>query len=137
MRAAIGSPGAQYFSADKIPIYQKGYKVEKHVDRVTNAELLTYYVRTDHTAVEVIEFYDAYFNGIGWKSSFEICQRHWDETAVKDVYGKLQSRQLFTSWQSPKADIKVSLWLIDKLDLKSSPDEVLVKFQIQTNRSAW
>jgi hypothetical protein len=135
MRTAIGSPGAQHFSADKIPIYQKGYNVEKHVDQAANAELLTFCVRTNYPAAEVIEFYDAYFNGIGWKSSFEICQRHWDETAVKGVYGKLQPRQLYTSWQSPEADKKVSLWLINR-HLKGSPDEILVKLQIHPNRSA-
>ena len=131
-QAASGSSDANHFSANEIPIYQKGYNVEKHVDHATQFELLTYFVRTDHPAAEVIEFYDAYFNGIGWKSSFEICQRHWDVTAVKDEYGKLQSRQLFTSWQSPHADLKVSLWLINRLYLKGPPEEVLVKFQIQT-----
>lgn len=128
-----GSSDADHFSADKIPIHQKGYQVEKYVDQATTSELLTYYVRTDHPAAEVIEFYDAYFNSIGWKSSFEICQRHWDETAVKDKSGKLSSRQLFTSWQSPEADIKASLWLINSLDLKRPPEEVIVKFRIQTS----
>jgi hypothetical protein len=130
-QAASGSPDANHFSADKIPIFQKGYNVEKYADPATKSEHLNYYVRTDHPAAEVIEFYDAYFNGIGWKSSFEICQRHWDETAVKDEYGQLQSQQLFTSWQSPEADLKVSLWLINRLNLKGPPGEVLVKFQIQ------
>jgi hypothetical protein len=131
--AAAGSSDANYFSADKIPIFQKGYNVEKYVDPATKSELLTYFVRTDHPAAEVIEFYDAYFNGIGWKSSFEICQRHWDEAAVKDDYGQLQSQQLFTSWQSPEADLKVSLWLINRLYHEGPPDEVLVKFQLQTS----
>jgi len=133
MHAASASSEADPFLADKIPIYQKGYHVEKHVDPATKSELLTYYVRTDQPAADVIEFYDAYFNGIGWKSSFEICQRHWDETAVKDKYGKLQAQQLFTSWQSPEADLKVSLWLINKLYSKGRPDEVLVKFRIEPN----
>jgi hypothetical protein len=132
-QAASGSSNADHFSADKIPIYQNGYNVEKYVDPATKSELLTYHVRTDHPAAEVIEFYDAYFNGIGWNSSFEICQRHWDETAVKDESGQLQSRRLFTSWQSPEADLKVSLWLINGLDLEGSSEEVLVKFQIQSS----
>jgi len=128
---ASGSSDIDHLSANEIPIFHKGYNVEKHVDQATQSEVLTYYVRTDHPAAEVIEFYDAYFNGIGWKSSFEICQRHWDETAVKDQYGKLQPQQLFTSWQSPKTDLKVFLWLINRLYLKGPPNEVLVKFQIQ------
>jgi hypothetical protein len=133
---APGSADADHFSADNIPIHQKGYQVEKYVDQVTTSENLTYYVRADHPAAELIEFYDAYFNGIGWRSSFEICQRHWDETAFRDVYGKLQSRQLYTSWQSPQADIKVSLWLINRPGLKQPPEEVLVKLQIQAGRPA-
>ena len=132
--AASGSPDADHFSAVKIPIYQNGYNVEKYIDPATKSELLTYHVRTDYPASEVIEFYDAYFNGMGWNSSFEICQRHWDETAVKDEYGQLQSRRLFTSWQSPEADLRVSLWLINGLNLKGSSEEVLVKFQIQNSR---
>lgn len=132
--AASGSPDADHFSVAKIPIYQNGYNVEKYVDPATKSELLTYHVRTNHPASEVIEFYDAYFNGMGWNSSFEICQRHWDETAVKDEYGQLQSRRLFTSWQSPEADLRVSLWLINGLNLKGSAEEVLVKFQIQNSR---
>lgn len=132
---ASGSSDANHFSANEIPIYQKGYNVEKSVDHDTQSILLTYYVRTDHPAAEVLEFYDAYFNGIGWTSSFEICQRHWDETAVKDENGILQSQQLFTSWQSPNSDLKVSLWLINRLYLKGPQDAVLVKFQIQTSRN--
>ena len=131
--AASGSSETGHFSASKIPIYQKAYQVETYVDPDTKSELLTYYIRTGNPAAEIIEFYDAYFNGIGWKSSFEICQRHWDETAVKDKYGQLQSQQLFTSWRSPEADLKVSLWLINRLNFKGPPDEVLVKFQIQTS----
>ena len=130
-QAASGSPGANPLLADKIPIYPKGYHIEKHVDPATKSTRLTYYVRTDQPAAEVIEFYDAFFNGIGWKSSFEICQRHWDESAVKDKYGKLQAQQLFTSWQSPEAALKISLWLINKLHSKGRPDEVLVKFKIE------
>ena len=132
--AASDSSDTIYFSADKIPIFPKGHNVQKYVDPATKSELLTYYVQTDHPAAEVIEFYDAYFNGIGWKSSFEICQRHWDETAVKDEYGQLQSQKLFTSWQSPAADLKVFLWLTNRLNPKGPPDEVLVRFQIQTSR---
>jgi hypothetical protein len=133
--AASGSPDARHFSTDEIPIYQSGYNIEKHIDHAAKSELLTYYVRTDDPAAELIEFYDAYFNGIGWKSSFEICQRHWDATAVKDEYGQQQSQQLFTSWQSPEADLKVSLWLINKMYLKRLAGEVFVKFQIQTSEN--
>ena len=131
--AVSGSSDADHFSVSEIPIYRNAYNVEKYVDHMTKSELLTYNVRMDHPAAEVIEFYDAYFNGIGWKSSFEICQRHWDETAVKDVHGKLRSKQLFTSWQSPETSLKVSLWLISRLYLKDHPDEVLVKFQIKSS----
>jgi len=132
-QAASGSSGATPLLADKIPIYQKGYRVEKHVDPATKSALLTYYVRTHQPAAEVIEFYDAFFNGIGWKSSFEICQRHWDETAATDKNGKPQAQQIFTSWQSPEADLKISLWLINKLHSRERPDEVLVKFKIERN----
>jgi len=130
--AASGSSYADHFSITEIPIYRNAYNVEKYVDHATKSELLTYSVRMENPAVEVIEFYDAYFNGIGWKSSFEICQRHWDETAVKDVHGRLRSKQLFTSWQSPETGLRVSLWLISRVDLKNYPDELLVKFQIES-----
>jgi hypothetical protein len=129
---ASGSSEAKHFSADQIPIYQKAYNVEKSVDQFTKSELLTYYIRTDHPAAELLEFYDAYFNGIGWRSSFEICQRRWAESAVEAEYGKLQPKQLFTSWQSPESDLKVSLWLINKINPTRRPDEVLVKLQVQT-----
>lgn len=131
--AASGSSDADHFSVGVIPIYRNAYNIEKYIDHTTKSELLTYNVRTDHPAAEVIEFYDAYFNGIGWKSSFEICQRHWDETAVKAKHGKLGSKQLFTSWQSPETGLKVSLWLISRLHLKDHPDEILVKFQIKSS----
>lgn len=130
--AASDSSEADHFSVTDIPIYRNAYNVEKHVDHAAKVELLTYHVRTKNPAAGVIEFYDAYFNGIGWESSFEICQRHWDETAVKDVHGKLQSRQLFTSWQSPETGQKASLWLISRLDAKNHPDELLVKFEIKS-----
>jgi hypothetical protein len=125
-----GSSDAEHFSINEIPIYRNAYNVEKYVDHATKSERLTYSVRTDNPAAEVIEFYDAYFNGIGWKSSFEICQRHWDESAVKDVHGKLRSKQLFTSWQAPETGLKASLWLISRLDLNNNADDLLVNFQI-------
>ena len=132
-QAAAGSSQADRFSSSRIPIIPNGYHVETLVDPAAEAEFLTYYVRTTHPAAEVLEFYDVYFNGIGWQSSFEICQRHWDESAFKNASGKLRAQQLFTSWQSPDADLKVSLWLISKPHLKGPPDEVLVKFSIQNN----
>jgi hypothetical protein len=132
-QAASGSSEADRFSSSRIPIFPQGYHVETHVDPATKSELLAYYVRRAHPAAEVLKFYDVYFNGIGWQSSFEICQRHWDDTAFNKANGKLQARQLFTSWQSPDAKIKVSLWLISKPYPKSPPEEVLVKFSIQSN----
>ena len=132
-QAAAGSSQADRFSSSQIPIFPEGYHVETLVDHATKSEILTYHVRTTHTAAEVLEFYDVYFNGIGWQSSFEICQRHWDETAFKNTNSKLQAQQLFTSWQSPDADLEVSLWLIRKPYLKRPPDEVLVRFSIQSN----
>ena len=131
--SAAGTSEGERFLSSRIPIFPKGYHVETHVDPATNSELLSYYVRTTHPAAEVLEFYDVYFNGIGWQSSFEICQRHWDDTAFKNANGKLQVQQLFTSWQSPDAEINVSLWLINKPYLKAPPDEVLVKFSIRSN----
>lgn len=129
--AGSGSSEADPFSVTEIPIYRNAYNVEKHVDLAAKSEFLAYYVRTENPAAEIIEFYDAYFNGIGWKSSFEICQRHWDETTVKDVHGKLRSKQLFTAWQSPETGQKASLWLISRRDFKNHPNELLVKFQIK------
>jgi hypothetical protein len=131
-QAASGSSDPERFSSSQIPIFPKGYQVETRIDPATKSEHMVYYVRTAHPAAEVLEFYDVYFNGIGWQSSFEICQRHWDDTASIDLNGRLQAQQLFTSWQSPDAALKVSLWIINRPDLKGPPDEVLVRFSIQT-----
>ena len=65
------------YSFVEIPVYHKGYNVKQSVNHSKQTKSLSYHVQTNHPAAEVIEFYDAYLNGRGWRSSFEICQRNW------------------------------------------------------------
>jgi hypothetical protein len=46
-QAASGSSDANYFSAGKIPIFQKDYRVKKYVDPATKSEL-SVQIETSH-----------------------------------------------------------------------------------------
>ncbi|MGB9437546.1 MAG: hypothetical protein WCB15_06360, partial [Desulfobacterales bacterium] len=48
-----------------------GYDIKKEVDRSARTKSTRYRVHTKFPAAEVLQFYDAYFNAKGWRSSFE------------------------------------------------------------------
>ena len=95
----------------EIPVYHKGYNVTQSYDYSTQTKSLSYHVQIDHPAAEVIEFYDAYLNGRGWRSSFEICQRNWGNLSDGAKADKLSAKQLFASWQHLELNLKLALWL--------------------------
>ena len=106
----------------EIPIFPGGFNVKKIINESEHKKSLSYHVQIEYPAAEVLEFYDAFFNAKGWISSFEICQRHWDDSPGDIQTGEFKERQLFASWQNPKANLKAELWLkyesFDQEDLK-------------------
>lgn len=115
----------------KIPVYHGGYNVEKFYDASKETKSVTYQIQTTHPPAEVLEFYDTYFNGSGWRSSFETCQRNWEGLADRPRAGVSLVRQLYASWEHPEMNLKAVLWLTYEADNKASQNEVVVKCQIQ------
>lgn len=115
----------------EIPIFHKGYNVKKIYDSSESTKSVTYHVRTEYPATEVLEFYDSYFNARGWISSFEICQRHWDgfNDGNKTIAGL--GRQLFASWEHPQGDLQLVLWLKYEPSSQGEQQEVFVECQLQ------
>ena len=95
----------------EIPVYHKGVNVTRSYDHSKQTKFLSYHVQTDHPAAEVIEFYDAYLNGRGWRSSFEICQRNWGTLSDGANADDFSAKQLFASWQHLEFNLKLDLWL--------------------------
>ena len=95
----------------EIPIFPGGFNVKKIINESEHKKSLSYHVQIEYPAAEVLEFYDAFFNAKGWISSFEICQRHWDDSSGDFQTDAPTERQLFASWQNPKANLKAELWL--------------------------
>ena len=91
----------------------------------------SYIVRMNYPAAEIIEFYDSFFNGSGWISSFEICQRHWAVPADVSKDAEPAARQMFTSWVHPELDLSVVIWLKYESIDNQRRGEVIVEGRLQ------
>ena len=121
---------ADPFPSTEIPVFHSGYHIKKEIDRSKGTKSISYYVQTKFPAAEVLQFYDSYFNAKGWRSSFEICQRHWDRLPDRTKAGGLSGKQLFTAWEHPELSLKAVLRLeYEKVDAKWQ-DELAVRCQL-------
>lgn len=84
--------------AAEIPTFSGGYDVNKFLDHSKQTITVNHRVQTLHPAAEVLEFYDTYFNGRGWISSFETCQRNWADFVDTTKKSEPAVRLLFVSW---------------------------------------
>ena len=116
--------------AVEIPIFEGGYNVKKTVDTSRETKFITYQVQTNTPPTEVIEFYDAYFNGNGWHSAFEICQRNWADPGTEMKTAVPILRQFYASWAHPKKNLKAVLWLTYEAEDTALQNEVVVQFQL-------
>lgn len=127
---ASGSTSDPYPAFD-IPIYQGGYNIIKKFNPADGSNIVNYSVRLKPPAAEIIEFYDSYFNGAGWISSFEICQRHWDDLADGKSTDTFPLKQMYASWEQPELDLKVVLWLRHDPTKQPVRDVVTVECRLQ------
>lgn len=114
-----------------LPIYEGGYNLQKFFDASKETKSIRYYLQTDHPPTDVLEFYDAFFNGSGWRPSFEICQRNWEDLSKETETTGLFQRQLFASWEHPELNLKAELWLTYEMTDKGPQNEVSVKCRLQ------
>jgi hypothetical protein len=124
--AADSSPNAE------IPIFHDGYNVKKVFDPFRETWTVKYRVQTLYPAAEVLEFYDVYFNGKGWISSFETCQRNWMDPGDRTKASEPDARLLFASWEHAGSNQKVLLWIRHQTHFDERQDEVVVEYQLQT-----
>jgi hypothetical protein len=115
----------------EIPVFQGGYNISREMNSHPAARTITYSVHIKNPAAEIIEFYDAYLNGRGWISSFEICQRQWTESADETGTGGLAARQMFASWAHPDLNLKLDLWLKHASAENQHQSVVVVKGSLQ------
>ena len=123
---------ADLFPSIEIPIFDNGYDIKKEVDRSGGTKSISYRVQTEFPAAEVLEFYDSYFNAKGWRSSFEICQRHWDRLPDGTKAGGPSGKQLFTSWEHSEFNLKAVLRLEYEIVNGKWQDELTVRCRLQT-----
>ena len=125
------------YSTVIIPIYKGGHNFHKFFDATTETKSIRYYVQTDYPPTDVLEFYDAFFNGSGWHPSFEICQRNWEDLIIKET-GTAGSflRQLFASWEHSELNLKAELWITYEMTDKGPQNEVSVKCQLRPIRGS-
>ncbi len=114
----------------KIPIFQGGYNLEEYFDASNEIKSVTYRVQANNPPTEVLEFYDAYFNGSGWRSAFETCQRNWENSHDGKKRAEPIFRQLYASWAHPGKNLKAVLWLTYAAKNNASQNEVVVQFQL-------
>ena len=113
-----------------VPIYSNGYDIAEETDHGSKTKSVSYLVQTKFPAAEVIEFYDAYFNANGWQPSFEICQRHWDHSAIGSKTKSLAGTHLFTSWEHPEHKLSAVLRLEYSLKDGSLVDVLAVRCEL-------
>ena len=114
----------------KIPIFQGGHNLKEHFDASNEVQSVTYRVQANNPPTEVLEFYDAYFIGNGWRSAFEICQRNWEDTRTAKKTAEPIFRQIYASWAHPEKNLKAVLWLTYEVEDNASQNKVVVQFQL-------
>jgi hypothetical protein len=119
------------YPLNEIPIFPKGYNIKKNFNPSKGTKSIIYHVQIDYPAAEVLEFYDSYFNGNGWRSSFEICQRNWEDFINDSKAGTAAVRGLYASWTHSGFNLKAVLWLRYEMFNKHDQGEVIVKCQLQ------
>lgn len=129
--AVANSAEIDPYPAIKIPIFEGGYNLQKYMDTAKETKSIHYYVRTGYPPAQLLEFYDAFFNGSGWRSSFETCQRNWEGLVDGPRTGVAPVRQLYASWDHPDLKLKAVLWLTYELGKKERQTEVFVKCRLQ------
>jgi len=122
---------ADHFPSIEIPIFHNGYDIKKERDRSGGTKSISYRVQKRFPAAEVLEFYDSYFNARGWRSSFEICQRHWDRIPGGSNAGGPSGKQLFTSWEHPELNLKAVLRLEYEMVNERWRGELAVRCRLQ------
>ena len=122
---------ADLFPSIEIPVFHSGYQIKQEIDRSKGTKSISYRVQTKFPAAEVLEFYDSYFNAKGWRSSFEICQRHWDRLPDGTKAGGPTGKQLFTSWEHPEFNLKAVLRLEYLMVNEKWRDELAVRCRLQ------
>jgi hypothetical protein len=113
-----------------IPIFKGGYNLQKYLDASKATKSVGYYVQSVDPPAEVLEFYDAYFIGRGWRPSFEICQRNWEDLRKGTKTAGPLSRQLFASWEHSEFHLKAALWLTYEMVNQGRQNEVTVKCRL-------
>lgn len=130
--AGLNSPAADSSPTAEIPIFHDGYNVKKVFDPSSETWTVKYRVQTLYPAAEVLEFYDAYFNGRGWISSFETCQRSWMDLGKGKKADENDAGLLFASWEHAEANQQVLLWIRHRMNAdERRDDEVAVEYQLQ------
>ncbi len=126
-----GDSTADPHPAFDIPIYPGGYDIIKKSNPAGRSQTVNYSVQIKLPAAEILEFYDSYFNAARWIPSFEICQRHWDNSTDGGSKDAIPLKQMYASWEHPEHDLKVVLWL--KLDptIKQMQEVVKVECRLQ------
>ena len=115
----------------EIPIFHKGYDVKEFFNPSKKTKSIIYHIPAAYSATEVLQFYDSYFNGRGWRSSFEICQRNWEDLIDGTKTGKPIVKQLFASWNHLELNLNAVLWLRYEMFNKERQKQVVVKCQLQ------
>jgi hypothetical protein len=114
-----------------IPIFQGGYNLQEYFDASKETKSIRYYVQTGTPPAEVLEFYDVFFNGRGWRPSFETCQRNWTDLSEETKTAGPLLRQLVASWEHTEFNLKAELWLTYEMVNEERKNEVSVKCRIQ------
>ena len=126
MSIANGSP-TDPFPTIEIPVFYNGYQVKKVFNGSKEMISITYLVQTPHPPVEILEFYDAYFNANGWTPSFETCQRNWGDVTSENETAIPSAKLLFASWAHAQLNARVDLWIKYAKIVNRQHDEVTVK----------
>ena len=126
-----GDSTADLYPAYNIPIYPGGYNIIKKTNPAGRSQTVNYSVQIKLPAAEILEFYDSYFNAARWIPSFEICQRHWENSTDGGSKGAIPLKQMYASWEHPEYDLKVILWLKRDPTIKQMQEVVKVECRLQ------
>lgn len=124
--------GSHLFSnltAMDIPAIEGAYNLERGEEDYYSCHYLTYHLKVEYPAPEVIEYYKNYFKKLGWHESNDLGASGWSRTPVRSDLKKWWETGFAITWEHPQWGISAMMLLSYEHETKKPNEELHVFFR--------
>jgi hypothetical protein len=92
------------YSNIELPIYPKGYNVQKYVNKPLGTKSVNYSIKVKYPAIQVLKYYQDNFREMGWSLSNRDRNDNmeWESFIDSTTNGSPQIRQLILTWRDSR-----------------------------------